>query len=210
MKTLLLAGLSAVLTTIPGLAAPISALTFTGNAVNGTAATTTRGYAFNVTLAGIWATHLSIWDLGGDGLAQSHDVGLWDPIGNLIASANVPTGTAAPILNGFRFVDIPDVALPVGSGYTVGALLLNGSADGQARDLVNPAAAPGISIVGGRFINNGVASLTRPTTPLSNGLVGGSLLVDTLAAPVPEPGSIGLIGLGVAALGYARRRTRAV
>ena len=180
-------------------AAPVSALTFTAASTNSTTTTTTRGYAFNVTSAGLVATHLSFWDEGGDGLGQSHDVGLWNPAGILIASATVPSGTAATLLDGFRFVDIADVALPVGNGYVVGALFLDGSPDRQALSLSGLGTASGITYVQGRFIN-GPVTLTLPTTSLSLGLPGGSLLVDLQAIAVPEPTTLALAALALAAL----------
>ena len=47
--------------------------------------------------------HLGVWDQSGDGLAEAHQVGLWDLVGNLLASANVASGTAAPLTGGFRY-----------------------------------------------------------------------------------------------------------
>ena len=181
-------------------AAPVSAITFTTGNGNGTTTNTTRGYAFNVTSPGLVATHLSVWDEGSDGLGQSHDVGLWNPAGILIASATVPSGTATLLLDSFRFVDIADVALPVGNGYVVGAVFLVGSPDRQALFLSSLTTASGINYVEGRLINNGLGTLSLPTTSVSFGLPGGSLLVDLQAPAVPEPTTLALAALALAAL----------
>src|SRR5262249_43504536 len=48
---------------------------------------------------------LGYYDQGGDGLANSHLVTLWDnSTQGIIASATVPAGTAAPLVNGYRWV----------------------------------------------------------------------------------------------------------
>jgi hypothetical protein len=202
----LLSAMAALVVALPANASTVfSALTFTGSGPNGTATTSTRGYAFDVTADGLSAVALSIWDDLGNGLTDSHDVGLWDPSGNLIASATIPSGTAATLVDGFREVAITPVALPIGSGYTVGALFIVGTADVQAITLTGISTAPGITYVGGRFINNGVASLTLPTSSF-NGLIGGSLLVDTGGSSVPEPSSLSLLVLGAGMLAFKRIR----
>lgn len=65
------------------------------------------------TVGGIFLTTYSYWpevnylgyyDEGGDGLANNHLVTLWDnSTGNIIASATVPAGTTAPLVNGYRW-----------------------------------------------------------------------------------------------------------
>ena len=57
-------------------ASPVSGLTFSGNGLSGTGSTSTRGYAFSASRAGLVATHLGVFDGGADGLGQSHAVGL--------------------------------------------------------------------------------------------------------------------------------------
>ncbi len=174
------------------------------------AAPAPAGYAFSDVLeSGLFATHLGIWDAGSDGLSVAHDVGLWDSLGVLVASVTVPGGTAASLVDGFRYADIADVALSTGR-YTVGALFFAGGADDQARNLVGTATASGISFVGARFINNEVASLTNPTSSLSiTGLMGGSLMVDRVNGRVPEPAALSLVALAIGAAGIAARRRKA-
>jgi hypothetical protein len=76
--------------------------------------------------------------------------------------------------------------------------------------MVGTATASGISFVGARFINNGVASLTNPTESLGiTGLMGGSLMVDRVNGRVPEPGAMSLVALAIGAAGVAARRRKA-
>src|SRR4051812_6006637 len=50
---------------------------------------------------------LGYYDQNGDGLANSHLVTLWDnSTQGILASATVPAGTAAPLINGYRWVQL--------------------------------------------------------------------------------------------------------
>jgi len=66
---------------------------------------------------------LGYYDENGDGLANSHLVTLWDnSTQTILASATVPAGTAAPLVNGYRWVQLPStVTLNYGSYYVIGA-----------------------------------------------------------------------------------------
>jgi hypothetical protein len=66
---------------------------------------------------------LGYYDENGDGLVNSHLVTLWDnSTQTIIASATVPAGTAAPLINGYRWVQLPStVQLNYGSYYVIGA-----------------------------------------------------------------------------------------
>jgi hypothetical protein len=66
---------------------------------------------------------LGYYDQNGDGLANSHLVTLWDnSTQGILASATVPAGTAAPLINGYRWVQLPStITLSYGSYYVIGA-----------------------------------------------------------------------------------------
>src|SRR6266705_2611445 len=66
---------------------------------------------------------LGYYDQNGDGLANSHVVTLWDnSTQTIVASATVPAGTAAPLVNGYRWVQLPStIQLNYGSYYVIGA-----------------------------------------------------------------------------------------
>lgn len=187
-----------------------SALSFTSSTPNSAAVTSTRGYVFNVlSSSGINVTGLSFYDAGGDGLNESHDVGLWDASGNLLASATVPSGVLASLDgNGlFRVINISGVFLAQGINYRVGAVFEANSADTQANNLTGISTPSELQYVSGAFINNGVASLTFPTGNLASGLPGGSFEFATVA--VPEPATIAMLALlsgGSAAMWYRRRQ----
>jgi len=60
----------------------------------------------------------------GDGLLDSHEIGIWDVAEPSIplVSTFIPAGTGAPLLNGFRFVDIGPVTLTTNHDYVIAAL----------------------------------------------------------------------------------------
>ncbi len=71
---------------------------------------------------------LGVFDAGGDGLATPHQVGIWEiSTGKLVVSATVPAGTAGELIDGFRYVKLPEpVALKGGTPYRIGALFARG------------------------------------------------------------------------------------
>ena len=135
---------------------------------------------------------------------------VWDGAGTLLTSATVPAGTAAPLFGDFRTVPITPIVLPVGTGYTVGALFnVIDTADTQRFGWTGGVTAPGVLFGQGRFIINSVATLTRPTDTfpgITNGLTGGSFV--TGVAVVPEAGAGLLALLGVPVLGFVVRRRK--
>ena len=84
------------------------------------------------TVGGIFLTTYSYYpqvnwlgyaDPTGHGLVDSHVVTLWDnSTQGIITSATVPAGTAAPLIDGYRWVQLPStVQLNYGSYYVIGA-----------------------------------------------------------------------------------------
>ena len=208
LQKIIRSGLLLAFFAVSGVANAIPALTFPSVGFENSAGTTsTRGYAFDV-LSAVTVTHLSFYDspFNGVGLADSHEVGLWDPSGVLLSSGTIASGVVAPLDSTglFRLLDVADFVLGIGTGYTVGALFIAGSADRQASQLPSVSTPAEISYVERRFINNGIASLTRPTsTDGILGLPGGSF---EIAAAVPEPTTLSLFGLSLAGLGWFRRK----
>jgi hypothetical protein len=71
---------------------------------------------------------LGYFDKDGDGLENSHEVALWiqgGPGGSSlvpVASVTIPAGTVAPLVNGYRWVELPEtVGLWYSSWYVLGA-----------------------------------------------------------------------------------------
>lgn len=183
------------------------AMDWATNGTNTASTTSTRGYSFNVLNPnGINVTHLSFFDDLGNGLNTSHDVGIWNSAGTLLASTTISAGTVDPLdaTGKFRSRAISPIFLAAGTDYVVAGVFLANS-DLQAINMTGLVMGSGITYGQTRFNNNGVNSLSFPTSTISQvGLPGGSFSY----APVPEPATMAAMGLGIAAL-LRRRRNRA-
>ena len=105
--------------------------------------TGTKGWAFsdyNVSEY-IAITQLGVFDANGDGLANSHAVGIWTADGTLLASTTIPAGTTAALVDGYRYMPITPVLFSTSTltntfnwYYVIAAEYSAGDAD----DLVTP------------------------------------------------------------------------
>lgn len=189
--------------------AQTAAIDFTSSLLGGVSVISTRGYEFNTT-SSVTITGLSVFDADALGLAESHDVGLWDASGTLLASLTVPSGTAAPLDSSgkFRYVLLGSpVTLPVATGYRVGAVMIVGTGDELFYNQVGLSSAPGVSYVNGAFANNGINTLSFPSSTFASGFSGGSFVVGS-ASTAPEPGTLVLVALGVTMGAMAGRRRK--
>jgi hypothetical protein len=85
------------------------------------------GRQMTVTGSGIEVFQLGIFDYQSDGLATAHTVTLFNSAATPIASVTVPSGTAAPLINAFRFAPLgTPLYLPAGN-YSILAYQMNSS-----------------------------------------------------------------------------------
>jgi hypothetical protein len=176
-----------------------------GGYTGGISQSMTYGWEFQAN-SSIIATQLGLWDQGADGLDFAHEVGLWNASGQLLASATVPAGTDAALIDDFRYVPIAPVTLSVGENYILGAFYGADAmdpvfvADGTFSKIT---AAPGITPQGSMYAES--TSLVFPGGfPLSDsGTFGPSFTFQA----VPEPGTIVLLSMGAfGGLVWWRRR----
>lgn len=163
----------------------------------------TVGLVFTVGGSNLSVTALGFQDSLDNGLTSSHEVGLWDSTGNLIASVTVPSGTSGTLSGNYRYAAISAVTLIANQQYTIGAQVFNG---GDA--WTDSGAGAGLSIStdvtagGDRFMTGGFA---RPTTDgAGHDLRWGP--GNMQYSVVPEPG-VALLG-GLGALALLRRRSQ--
>ncbi len=172
----------------------------------------TRGWTFDVVAStGILVDALGVYDAGADGLAQAHDVGLWNSSGSLVASATVLAGTADPLdsNNEFRLASISPVMLLPGT-YTIGAFYVNQSTDAFYRgggSVLSQSFNPAISFDTAAAAS-GVSSLAEPNTnfPFGSGYYGPSFDLE-IPSSAPEPATWGLLAGSVGLL-YLQKRLR--
>lgn len=186
------------------------AITFTGGTETTFFANRTFGFEFSTGRTGFELTSLGYWDAGGDGLAESHEVGIWNADGSvLLASATIPGGVAGFLDNGFRFVAIAPVLLAAGQSYLAGGFI-GGAGDAIIR-FTDATTDPAISLGSTRFSPvDDPAVLTPPTGTQGDGFDDGYFgpNFNGTTAAVPEPMTWALMIGGFAMVGGMARRRR--
>jgi hypothetical protein len=164
------------------------------------------GWQFNVTQQ-IEVNGLQWFDDGTDGLSIAHEVGIWDPTGDLLVSVVISAGTAAPLVNDlWRTVEFGAIILDPGEGYIVGGYNGANATDRLAYD-VDQETHPAITYVAATFAN--INGFERPTivSVAQTGVYGPSFQI----LPAPGCGALLLIGMltGIARPRYRTRAERA-
>jgi len=166
---------------------------------------------------------LGYYDQNGDGLASSHVVTLWDnSTQGILASATVPAGTAAPLINGYRWVQLSStVGLNYGSYYVIAAqtdgvdlwgdMIVNNAPDngnnGQISwnsDYVQLGSGWEFTRAG-RYDFSGNYPTEPPNQVGSDAIYPVANLGYNLT-PVPEPASMAFLGLSAAVFVISKRR----
>lgn len=127
-------------------AAPLVNFTPTGFASSGDART--WGWAFSTSRT-LYVDAIGFFDNGSNGLAQSHEVGLWDVSGTLLASAVI--GNSNVLQDKFRYSTLSSILVLAPGTYTLAGFNPTGGGDGVAA-LVTPTLAPGVTYLGNRDI----------------------------------------------------------
>jgi hypothetical protein len=181
---------------------------------------------FTGTVGGIFLTSYSYYpelnylgyaDPTGAPLQDSHVVTLWDnSTGDVIASVTVPAGAPALLVDGYDWVQLSStVTLNYGSYYVIGAsvvdgvdtwgdLISNNSPDNGSNGQINWNSEYVQLGSGWEFTRGGRydSASDYPNEPSSQTSAQDSIYpaanLGYDLAPVPEPGTFGIIGLGAA------------
>lgn len=174
------------------------------------------GFSFTTSSA-LKVTALGYYDDGGNGLAQSHNVGIFNTLGALVGSATVAAGTAATLDGHFRYVAVTPFTLAAGQTY-VAAATTGGSDDPWAYGSIggsiagftaNPAISIGANAALYHYQNDDV--LRMPSQHYSNYSVYAGPNFQTAAVPEPASWAMMISGFGmVGAMARSRRPKRAL
>ena len=92
-----------------------------GSGAVGTISSGTWGYSFTVGNQSLSLSSLGVYDDFGKGINAAHSVGIWDPVGSLLASVTVPAGTSGTLEASFRYVSLSSpVTLNANQTYILG------------------------------------------------------------------------------------------
>ena len=157
----------------------------------------TRGFRFRAT-EDLTVTALGVYDIDQDGITSSGgvDVGLWDDSGTLLGQVLVSGGTAAPILDGFRYATLgTSIDLTTGSFYRVAADLFDISDSPDSISNAVPDTVNGIDSIQEAW----VGSFAFPNYLITSGqaqLGGNILFEDSVPVPFEVDATLGLLLVG--------------
>ena len=155
---------------------------------------------------------LGFYDDGGDGLAASHDIGVFDSVGNLVVSTTLQAGAGGTLFGNFRYVSIVPSMLDGNQQFTIAATS-GGLADPWAYGFLDSTLSgfsndPAITIGEDGAVYIYSSALQYPTAHYNYSLYAGpNFMIDHDQQVVtPEPAAAVLLAPALGILLLLRRR----
>ena len=167
------------------------------------------GFEFEVTDE-LLVSALGFFDMGQDGWASGPaSVGIWD-LDSQVQLLSASINSTDTLIGRFRYQDIQPLLLSPGVAYVIGG--------GGAEGLFPQANSQGVVLTFDPLVasSNNVRYCRRPpcipnsVNPGRGDWAVANFLFEDASAPVPEPGTMALFGIGLAGMGLARRRRKAL
>lgn len=191
-------------------AVPITAISFTGGSEYTTLEAGTFGWKYSTDIA-IDVTHYGFYDFEGNGLSQSHTIGIYDFRGDLLGiSTTIASGTGALLENSFRYVELAsNLRLAANQTYYIGAYRAAPITQTSPYDPVFQVAtanvATEIEYLASQIATGGTLSWPSLSSGSSQkGIFGPNFKFEPVET-IPTPGSLILIFSGLGFIGIRKK-----